>query len=340
MNYIYISSGSFGAEVLKHLDPKPTLVITGVDKLGGRGMKEMIQTPVKKLCLELHISFVEVKNKLDLRDRIYDLGEDQSLLKSKILNPKSCLYLLADFGIIIPQELLQVNEFGIWNIHPSLLPKYRGTTPIQTALLNDEKVTGVTLMQMDEKIDHGPIITQEKLTIDINDTNINLQTKLAHLGAHLFNEQTFRLSDLKTFRPQDHRLATFTKKLTKDDGFVPLAELAPYLEPIFKKYNLLHLLKSVEISRSQSKLVAISRSQLKLGNRPIVTNYNQLQPIPTNCNQLQLHNKIRALTPWPTVWTRLVDESVVKITESTYDERAKLTTIIEIERNGKKYRFK
>ncbi|MFA6005848.1 MAG: methionyl-tRNA formyltransferase [Patescibacteria group bacterium] len=313
MEYAYISSGSFGAQVLQHLDPKPSLVITGIDKLGGRGMKELIQTPVKKLCTELHIPYKEVADKIELAKIVRSDDERQREGATKQLAKR--LLLLCDFGVIVPSELLHLNEYGIWNIHPSLLPKHRGTTPIQTALLNGEKVTGVTIMQIDEKIDHGPIIAQERTEIDINDTNVTLQAKLAEVGATLVNSkwlrvngssETLRPLDIQTLRPQDHSQATFTKKLTKEDGFVPLNELAPYLEPILKKYNLMHLLPT--------------------GSEIRDARYADV-----------LHNKIRAFTPWPGVWTKLADESVLKIVSSTFEESEKIFVITEVERNGKKY---
>lgn len=302
MNYVYIASGHFGVQVLKHLDPKPTLVITGADKPGGRGMKEMIASPVKKLCLELKLPFAEAKSKADLT----------RLLNSQHVTSDSVI-LLTDFGMIIPSALLNLNDNGIWNIHPSLLPQYRGTTPIQSAILNGDTETGVTIMQMDAKIDHGPIIAQEKMSVDISDTNITLSGKLAQLGAGLFNEQN--VSDRgeeewqrrrAQWSEQKHSEATYTKKLAKEDGFVPLEQLAPYLEPIFKKYNLSHLLPERPATRDP---------------RP----------------EIALHNKIRALLPWPAVWTKLTDESVLKVTGSTFDSETGTTTITTVERNGKKY---
>jgi methionyl-tRNA formyltransferase len=326
MEYIYVSSGSFGTQVLQHLDPKPALVITGIDKLGGRGMKELIQTPVKRLCIELHIPYKEVTNKSELVLAISNLPNTNYQL------------LLADFGVIIPSEILHLNDYGIWNIHPSLLPKYRGTTPIQTALLNGEKVTGVTIMQMDEQIDHGPIVAQKKLDIDINDTNITLQAKLAEIGAKLFcslqlaarsQENTNYQLPTPNYIVQDHSQATFTKKLTKEDGFVPLTELAPYLEPLLRKHNLMHLLKDhgVIAKPDDSWLKQPNTQELLPGS---------LATLGTSLT-LSLHNRIRAFTPWPTVWTKLIDESVLKITGSTFEEKLQKIVITEIERNGKKY---
>src|SRR3989338_7787859 len=105
MTYLYLSSGEFGAEGLKNLNPLPSLVLTQPDRLGGRGMKTLLPTPVKEMARELL---------LDLYDNLESLNE--------ITIPSFDFVLVADFGVIIPQKLLSQNRF--LNVHPSLLPKY------------------------------------------------------------------------------------------------------------------------------------------------------------------------------------------------------------------------
>ena len=256
MKYVYLSSGEFGAKVLENLDPRPVLVVTQPDRLGGRGMKTRIQTPVAQKATELQLP----------------LKKGSTLFECD-------LAVVADYGVIIKSEDLNKPKYGFWNIHPSLLPKYRGTTPLQTALLNGDTETGVSLIQLDDQIDHGPILAQEKLAIDPNDTYLTLLQKTACVGASLF-AKTHR-GGVYGGKAQNHGAATYTKKLTKQDGFVPLEKLTPYLTPLFKKYNLAHLLSKQAAS-----------------------------PI----DQLKLHNMIRALNPWPGVWTR-AGEKVIKISD-------------------------
>lgn len=292
-NYIYLSSGLFGAKVLANLSPAPKLIITQPEKFGGRGMKTLISTEVKKYCLENKLDFVEISN-------------------SNALDPyvKQDLPLVCDFGLIIPESILQLNPLGIWNIHPSLLPKYRGSSPIQTAILNGERETGVTLMQMDEKIDHGPILKQDKCKIEINNNNPALMDKLAKLGAELFIQAIDNQNLLSLEKtPQNHTQATFSKRLTKEDGFIELKILAPYLIPILEKYHLSHLLP-----------------------------YDLLKNEPDQALNSKVHNKIRALYPWPNTWTKLLNDKILKINKSTFDDNQNKLIINEVQIEGKKYK--
>lgn len=134
--------------------------------------------------------------------------------------------VLADFGLIIPKEILNAFPKGIINIHPSLLPKYRGPTPVQTAILNGEKITGVSIIKLDEEIDHGPILGQEKEEILDNDTSESLYKRLFEKGANLLLKvlNFYLKGDLKSIA-QNHSKATFTKSLTRNNGFIDVSNL-------------------------------------------------------------------------------------------------------------------
>lgn len=287
MPYIYISSGYFGYLVLEALNPKPSLVITQPGRLGGRGMKTLIPTYVKKTAQNLQLPFIEVSSKKQLHEEV-------EKHRDKII-------LLSDFGMIIPEVTLSIARYGIWNIHPSLLPQYRGATPIQSAILNNEKQTGVSVIKMDEQVDHGSILSQASCEIGNNDTTLTLMSKLAKLGAELF---TKLLSNpqlaLQNATLQEHQKATFTKKLTKTDGYIPFEKCASYLTPIFKKYNLLHLLPESGSTQPQMDVVL-------------------------------LHNKIRALMPWPGVWSKTFKEAVVKLKQSAFEDQTLRITKISID---------
>ncbi|MDZ4227805.1 MAG: methionyl-tRNA formyltransferase, partial [Candidatus Levybacteria bacterium] len=168
--------------------------------------------PVVKYCIENKIPYLSVQNL-----------KDQNT-KYKIQNTKATVAVLADFGLIIPKEILNVFPKGIINIHPSLLPKYRGPTPVQTAILNGDKVTGVSIMRVDEKIDHGPILRQEKEEILDTDTSVSLYKKLFDKGATLLSK-TIGLYLEGKLKPtaQNHVKATFTQPLSRQDGFVDLS---------------------------------------------------------------------------------------------------------------------
>lgn len=139
--------------------------------------------------------------------------------------------ILASFGKILPKEILEIPKHGILNIHPSLLPKYRGPSPVQTAILNGDRETGVTVIQMDEKMDHGPIVAQFKEEIKPEDTAESLYERLFTTGAQvLLAILPSYLESQIELRQQDHTQATFTKKLNRDDGEIDWKKSDDYLE--------------------------------------------------------------------------------------------------------------
>ena len=139
---------------------------------------------------------------------------------SSLLSPlHPDLIVVAAYGKIIPPTVLAVPKYGCLNIHPSLLPKYRGPSPVQFAILNGEEKTGVTIILMDDKMDHGPILVQTAVPITPSDTEESLTTKLARVGADLLIQTIPRwvAGEIEP-QPQDHIQATYTKLLTREDG--------------------------------------------------------------------------------------------------------------------------
>jgi len=131
--------------------------------------------------------------------------------------------VLASFGQIIPESVLNLFEFGIINIHPSLLPKFRGPTPVQSAILAGETTTGVCLMKLDAEIDHGPILVSIDQSIDSFDTAESLYKKLFEIGANALVEflPKYISGELKPVE-QNHDLATYTEHLDRQSGFIDL----------------------------------------------------------------------------------------------------------------------
>lgn len=147
-----------------------------------------------------------------------------SNLKSLIIDLKSPVAVVADFGLIIPKEILNAFPKGMINIHPSLLPQYRGPAPVQAAILNGEKTTGVSIMKLDEKVDHGPILKQEKEEILDTDTSETLYKRLFEIGANLLPEVLNKyFKDNLSLIPQNHTKATFTKTLIRSDGYIDIS---------------------------------------------------------------------------------------------------------------------
>lgn len=138
-------------------------------------------------------------------------------------NVQAELAILAYFGLILPKEVLNVFSKGILNIHPSLLPTYRGPTPGQTAILNGDKKTGVTFIKLDEQVDHGPILVQIEEPILPTDTAETLYERLFAIGAKLLSQTINKyIKEEIKLSPQDHIRATFTKHLTRQDGFIDI----------------------------------------------------------------------------------------------------------------------
>jgi methionyl-tRNA formyltransferase len=130
-------------------------------------------------------------------------------------------FVVAAYSKIIPKEILEIPRLGAIGVHPSLLPKYRGPSPIQTAILNGDEITGVTLYLMDEKLDHGPILRNEKLEMR-NENYETLNSQLAELGADLLIEFLRKYENLREYEsaPQDENQATYTKKFKTEDAYI------------------------------------------------------------------------------------------------------------------------
>ncbi|MBM3205776.1 methionyl-tRNA formyltransferase [Candidatus Shapirobacteria bacterium] len=190
---------------------KTQIVFFGSDQYGQKVLEVLKKSP------QLEIARV-VKDKDDLQG-----------LQKALLRPD--LGLVASFGALIPQELLHWPKYGILNLHPSLLPKYRGPTPVPTAILKGEKETGLTIIKIDEQIDHGPILAQFKEPIKPQETSEDLLNRLFTLGADvLLTILPGYLEGRIKERKQDHSQATYTQKLTRQDGQIDWTKPAEYQE--------------------------------------------------------------------------------------------------------------
>ncbi|HKC14438.1 MAG TPA: methionyl-tRNA formyltransferase [Patescibacteria group bacterium] len=137
----------------------------------------------------------------------------------KLKNIEPDIFVVASFGKIFSKEFLEIPKFGSINIHPSLLPKYRGTTPVQTAILNGDKTTGVTIIKMDGKIDHGPILAQKEVEIFPNETAPELLQRLFIISAEMLPDALSNyIKESSSVSEQEHEKATFTRILKKESG--------------------------------------------------------------------------------------------------------------------------
>lgn len=223
---IFIGTPQFGAIILDKFcqsEFKPFLVVTETDKPVGR--KQAVTPPPVKIIAQN-----------------YNLPVEQPELlvnsKSQITNSKPDLIVVAAYGQILPKEILEIPKYGCLNIHPSLLPKYRGATPIQAAILSGDQETGVTIMLMDDQIDHGPILAQKKTVIGKNETAGQLHDRLAVLGAELLIDTIpdWAAGRIKLVE-QDHKIATYTKLLTRDDGKIDWRKPAKEIEKQIRAFD-------------------------------------------------------------------------------------------------------
>jgi methionyl-tRNA formyltransferase len=159
-------------------------------------------------------------------ERVIDSGKVSPELLDELQKEPWDVFVVASFGAILPEKLLQIPKHGTINVHPSLLPRLRGPSPMRSAILNDEKETGVSIMLLDEQMDHGPLVAQKRIAITPWPPHgKELDDLLAHEGGKLL-AKTLPLWVTDEIEPQEqnHDLATYTKKFIKEDGLLDLKE--------------------------------------------------------------------------------------------------------------------
>ncbi|MBU4030801.1 methionyl-tRNA formyltransferase [Patescibacteria group bacterium] len=156
----------------------------------------------------------------------------------KISNLKPDLIITASYGQIIPKNILDIPKYGSINIHPSLLPKYRGPSPIQTTILNGDKNTGISVMLMDEKMDHGPIIAQKKVVIKKRENYQDLEKRLSLLSANFLLKILPRYIQGKINpKKQNNSKASYTKILSRQDGQIKPKQTAREIERMLRAFT-------------------------------------------------------------------------------------------------------
>lgn len=205
---LFMGTSEFAVPSLERLVEQKFIlvaVVTQPDRPRGRGQR-VIPSPVKVKAQEQGILVLQPeKIKLpDVQQTLFQLAPD--------------LIIVVAYGQILPETILKIPPYGCINVHASLLPKYRGAAPINWAIIHGEKETGVTTMLMDKGMDTGPILLQERVSIELEDTAGSLHNKLAKLGADLLIRTLERLeSGTLHPQPQDHTLATYAPLLKKED---------------------------------------------------------------------------------------------------------------------------
>ncbi len=225
MKIIFMGTPDFSIPALQSLidadDLEVVAVYTRAPKEAKRGQK-ILKSPIHELA-EAHNIEVFTPDSLKNEEEV-----------QKFRNLQADLALIVAYGLILPKNILESTKFGCINIHPSLLPKYRGATPIQSALLNGDNKSGVSIIKMDEGVDSGDILKIEECELSKNDDYPILATKFADLGAKMAIEVIREIrDDTSNSIAQDHEKASFSKKILKSDAKIDLnQDLAQILNKI------------------------------------------------------------------------------------------------------------
>ncbi|TSC96643.1 MAG: methionyl-tRNA formyltransferase [Parcubacteria group bacterium Athens0714_26] len=229
LKFVFFGSPEFAAIILNKLVKagyKPELLVCGPDEPLGR--KKILTPPATKQLATTsgwQIKIIQPENLKMTAEEIKNINAD--------------LFIVAAYAKIIPKEIIELPRLGTIGVHPSLLPYYRGASPIQNALINGEKETGTSIFLIDEKVDHGPVLAKNKQLVTEDSNYTTLSQELAELSADTLIKilPDFLAGQIKP-EPQDENKATYTKKFITEDGKVNLDSDSP--EIIFRKIKALN----------------------------------------------------------------------------------------------------
>lgn len=208
MRIIYMGTADFAVPALRRLKRRHDIaaVITAPDRPAGRG-RRMQAPPLKTAAVEMGLPLWQPDN----------LKDEAANARLRALQPEAVV--LAAYGRLLPPAFLAVPERGCLNLHPSLLPRYRGAVPVAAQILGGDAFGGISVMEMDAGLDTGPVFAQAQLPIMDDDITPSLTAKLAVVGAHLMDEVLAGLERGEIApRPQDEAAASYAGPLTREDG--------------------------------------------------------------------------------------------------------------------------
>lgn len=220
MKVIYMGTPLFSLAPLKALKDHGfdiAMLITQPDRRRGRKM-QITYSELKTYALENGIEVFQPE----------DVNSDESI--AKIKDTEADVIVVASYGQIIKEEILYMKKYHSVNIHASLLPKYRGAAPVQAAIINEDEVTGITLMKMAKGLDTGNILMTREIAIADDDTADTLTMKLSNLGAEMIVEYLSGLDALDEGSPQDDAKSSYVKTIKKEDAFIDFSESASKIE--------------------------------------------------------------------------------------------------------------
>ena len=214
IKWAFFGTSEFSVYVLEALAARgliPSLLVTAPDAPRGRGL-QLSPSPAKVWALAHNI-------------KVFEPAKLDSAAEAKLAETSSDVFVVASYGKIIPANIFNIPKHKTLNIHPSLLPKYRGSSPIQSVILDGVKETGVTIMSIDEKMDHGPILVSQKISLENASGQLpdfpKLEKQLANDGANLLASVLPKwLTGETKATPQEETKATYTNKISKEDGLI------------------------------------------------------------------------------------------------------------------------
>ncbi|MEI6326986.1 MAG: methionyl-tRNA formyltransferase [Candidatus Roizmanbacteria bacterium] len=299
LHIAYFGSPQFSAELLQMLAQSPKcnvtyqidLVVCPEDKPSGRGLA-LKKSPVKMIAEHEHIPVFDMSARKNIQK-----------LKELFLTKKINVAIVFAYGEIISPELLETLKGRFINVHPSLLPKYRGPSPTTMPILLEEKETGVSLIQMDAQMDTGDIIFQKNFAIEINSSAQSILTQaLPIVFGGIIDLIDSNLHIVP--KPQDSARATYTQRYSREDG---------YLSP--------------ECLRNAIHNGYIDTQNMSVYARYLVRNPSEINFIPAH---VSLYTLWKALHPWPGIWTHITENGMnkrLKIIEIDAQQPMKIVTV-------------
>jgi len=200
-------------------------IYTREPQIAGRGQK-ITNSPIHQLALKHNLKVITPKT---LRNVV---------AQKEFFNLQADAAVVVAYGLILPQEILDGTKFGCVNIHPSLLPKWRGASPIQRPLMAGDRETGITIIKMDKGVDSGEMMVQEKFPLDGDETYADLAEKLSQMGAEILVKTLKNLRDVNVVLiKQDDALASYAKKIDKEECKINWHESAQIIERKIRALN-------------------------------------------------------------------------------------------------------
>ena len=251
LNIVFFGTPEFSVVILKEMEKAgftPRTIVTAPDRKVGR--KQLLTPPAVALWAKDHdIALLQPEHPQDVI--------------SELKETKADLFIVAAYGYIISQEILDIPRHGTLNVHTSLLPKYRGACPIESAILHGDSETGSTIMLMDAKMDHGPIISQERIELSEHTHREELFNILAHHGGELLGRTIKPWIDGSIIpQEQEHDRASFCYKISKTDGDITQDDDSTR----YRKYLAYYGWPGVFFFNDQGKRIKVTKAQYEDGH--------------------------------------------------------------------------